>query len=633
MRSQAGKMMKSMEITDFGDGCHDRFIHVDGGRIQLAPTLLLTNEMGVCGDLEESLTAREWSKVEFDVPSAQVKGAELLFYVNADTRTQTTPMTLFVNGQRLSHRQRPERMLTGGWDRTRIPPRHLREGRNEFVFASSGVLHIDPGQGGCSSRSFDGGRSWHVNALGPEAQTRGEYLVRLRLRGYAPCGQLTSPVIDLADPDAHGGIAPRLSFGRLRFTSRGSSPTGTKVSFELRSGSTPAFDARAWTPWQKGTTVARPGRFVQWRATLATTRADRTPMIESVQVSATVKGQGRSNTNGVSLVELDQPQIERSSYAFAYLAPHPRAKRLVKTYRLEEVIAPGRTELEQLALLRDWVHSQWLGWQADKYPYCPPWDPLEILEVTKGNWGFGMCTHYGAVFAGCAAALGFVARVIVVDHHCLAEVWSEQLQKWILQDAGPGREHDATYEYRGVPLNALEVHRLAAADKVHHVTINKLPQKTKGRMTKAWGGRLFVRFGIPLRNDHLVAAKPAELHHGYRGYHWDGYLWWADAAEPRYAEYSLQTSRPQDFYWSVNQTRMYPEADTQAGTLEVQLETVTPNFSHFLVQRDSGLWEETQAPLSWQLHAGDNHLAVRSVNAFGRAGRAARCRVVLGAAK
>ena len=31
----------------------------------------------------------------------------------------------------------------------------------------------------------------YVNTLGPEAHAQGEYLVRLRLRGYAPSGQLS----------------------------------------------------------------------------------------------------------------------------------------------------------------------------------------------------------------------------------------------------------------------------------------------------------------------------------------------------------------------------------------------------------------------------------------------------------
>jgi hypothetical protein len=271
------------------------------------------------------------------------------------------------------------------------------------------------------------------------------------------------------------------------------------------------------------------------------------------------------------------------------------------------------------------VHSQWLGWQSGKYPYTPPWDPLEILEVTKGNWGYGMCTHYGAVMAGCASALGWVARVVVIDHHCLAEVWSEELQKWILEDAGPQRHFDATYEVGGEPLNALELHETVAAGKARRIKANMLPQGTAERMS--YYVQTFCRFGIPPRNNHLVEAEPAELRHGAGQYHWDGYLWWTDDIDPKYPEYSLQTSRVEDFYWSVNQTRLYPTATKEAGVLDVGLETVTPNLSHFLVQIDGGDWQRHEAPLSWHLHAGDNELAVRGVNVFGRAGRISRARV------
>jgi hypothetical protein len=336
-------------------------------------------------------------------------------------------------------------------------------------------------------------------------------------------------------------------------------------------------------------------------------------------------GARRRPADRVRLVELDQTEIVRSSYGFAWLAPHHRTSRLVAQHRLEAVVAPGRTELEKLALLRDWVHSQWLGWQSDKYPYCPPWDPLEILDVTKGNWGYGMCTHYGATMAGCAAALGYVSRVVIVDHHCMAEVWSEELQKWILQDAGPKREFDATYEINGVPLNALELHQALLRGQRRRLKANKLPQRQVEPMVDYVES--FCRFGIALRNDHLVAAEPAELRHGQDQYHYDGYLWWTDQIDPRYPEYSLQSSRPADFYWSVNQTRLYLQAIDDPAVLRVDLETCTPNLAHYVVRFDEGEWTQADAPVRWPLRPGANILEVRSVSTFGKQGRIARARV------
>jgi len=625
--------MKSIAVKDFRDYPRDRFVDAQTSpAARLAPTYLLTHEMGVEGDLREQLTPTTWARVQFAIPSAKVKSAELLFYVNSDPTTREKPMRLLVNGQRLSHRQKPERMLTGGWDRCRIPAKYLQDGANEIILSHSGVLHVDPFPGGLeklpeshSSRSFDGGATWHQAAHGPTADVAGEYLVRLRLKGYPSTGTLTSPVIDLADPEDKGAIAPRLQLKKVALTSQQQAPQGTRIQCEMRTGTTPSFDPLTWSPWQRRTSLAKPGRFVQWRATLNTRAADKTPVLKAVTLKADLK-EDRSALDRVRLLELDQPDFATSSYAFTYMGSHPRQERLVKQYRLDEVIAAGKTELEQLALLRDWVHSQWLGWQADKYPYCPPWDPLEILETTKGNWGFGMCTHYGAVFSGCAAALGFVSRSIVVDHHCLAEVWSEDLQKWILEDAGPSREYDATYEVDGIPLNALELHGYLVREEQKKVMSNKLPQNAVEPMTDHI--RTLIRFGIPLRNTHLIHAEPAELRHGNGQYHWDGYLWWSDDANPKYAEYSLQTSRSADFYWSVNQTRLYLQAGAASDELTVALANTTPNFSHYLVQIDDGEWEEIrESSLTWKLHPGENQLAARSVNQFGRQGRISRARV------
>ena len=625
--------MKRIVVKDFRPYPRDRYIDAQTStNAKLSPTLMLANEMGVEGDLREQLTPTTWAKVEFTLPSAQVKSAEILFYVNADRTTQEKPMRILVNGHRLNHRQKLERMLTGGWDRCRIPAKHLKEGVNEFVFSHSGVLHVDPFHGGLeklpeshSRRSFDSGQTWRANAHGPKLDIAGEYLVRLRLKGYAPAGTLTSPTIDLADPDGEGTIAPRHQIQKTSLAAQQQTPKGTGIEFEMRTGTTPGFDPRTWTPWKRATSLTRPGRFAQWRATLSTKSADATPVLRSVALEVDAKEDG-AGLDQVELRELDQPTFVHSSYAFTYMKPHPRQERLRKQYRLDEIIAAGETELEQLALLRDWVHSQWLGWQSDKYPYTPPWDPLEILEVTKGNWGYGMCTHYGATFAGCASALGFVARSIVVDHHCLAEVWSEDLQKWIMEDAGPGREYDATYEVDGVACKALELHEHLISGEEDKIMSNKLPQKQVEQMSSHI--RTLIRFGIPLRNDHLIHAEPAELRHGAGQYHWNGYLWWSDDIDPKYAEYSLQTSRPADFYWSVNQTRLYLQATAEPTTLQVDLEHTTPNFSHFLVQRDGGEWEEVgDLSLQWELQPGENELAVRSVNVFGRQGRISRARV------
>ena len=89
----------------------------------------------------------------------------------------------------------------------------------------------------------------------------------------------------------------------------------------------------------------------------------------------------------------------------------------------------------------------------------------------------------------------------------------------------------------------------------------------------------------------------------------------------------MQTSWEADFNWSVNQTRLYPRAGEKAGVIEIDVETATPNFSHYQVRIDGGEWGQADSPPNWELHQGQNELEVRGVNTFGRGGRTARLKV------
>jgi hypothetical protein len=574
----------------------------------------------------------------FDLPPGQCRGGLLLWYVNHLTESDRLPVTILVNDHRLEHRHDPDRMLTGGWDRCVIPAAALRPGVNRIIFAENGRLRVDPGPGGSSLRSFDGGRTWHADAFGPNRDTAGECMVRLRVRGCPPEGRITSPVIDLAEPDGDGvaaahaktrrceGTTDRRDDGRVALMGRVRRvrlqaacrlPRGAAVALEMRSGDSPMFDPACWTPWQETSRLDRPGRFVQWRATLRASRMDAAPSLTGVTLDAEFEPATPATAPVWEVTHWDRPEIVRSSYAFTALTPHPRAERLVKQYRLNEVIAKGRTDLDRLGLLRQWVHQQWYGWLGENYPYCPSWDPLEILETVKGNWGFGMCTHYAATFVGCAAALGYTARVLIIDHHCLAEVWVSELGRWVCMDPGPDRAYNAMYLIRGEPVNALEIHNALSAGRLADLQERAFPPDEARPMREKYAV-IFRRFGVAPRNNHLVQAEPAEREHGYGQYHWDGYLWWTDDADPKYPEYSLQTRRPGDFYWTVDRVRVHLQA--AADGLRADFEHNMPRFDRFEVRLDGGSWQTCATPYAWKPQGDDGALEARAVNAFGMAG-------------
>src|SRR5262249_59457220 len=94
-----------------------------------------------------------------------------------------------------------------------------------------------------------------------------------------------------------------------------------------------------------------------------------------------------------------KPYLDAASVPFVYQEPSPRLKLLRERYRLDEVIAPGQTELEKLMLLRWWVRNQWhTAWGNNAAAWMPPWDALIILECKDQPDCLTMCTHYAAVF-------------------------------------------------------------------------------------------------------------------------------------------------------------------------------------------------------------------------------------------
>jgi hypothetical protein len=186
-------------------------------------------------------------------------------------------------------------------------------------------------------------------------------------------------------------------------------------------------------------------------------------------------------------------------------------------------------------------------------------------------------------------------------------------------DAGPSGgvagNRNMHYEQDGIPQNALEIHRAwvnGEQDKVLKVASNPADNGPYGK-----DAELYIRFGIPPRNNYLDVPKPAEEAHGMQQYHYDGYYWWDDdPANPVSPEYSLLVSRPSDLYWTLNQAELHLQ-QAQTGQILVQMDTVTPNLKAYLVKIDDGEWAETPEEFTWTLHTGQNQLQAKTVNAFG----------------
>ncbi|MCM8764311.1 MAG: transglutaminase-like domain-containing protein, partial [Candidatus Omnitrophica bacterium] len=592
------------------------------GKLTLRKSVLYQDEEGRTHYANvEKINSGTTAKKQFLLSNPLCWKAELFVFYG-------TGLNLTCNGVLVKN---SDKLPSTGWSVWNIPVDLLKKGINDFVFTGDGMLLIEPSlYPNRSARSFDNGKTWDFDALGIN-NGNGEYLVRLRLQQYPKKGTATSKVYDLLAYADGGPIHGRfIAAKKLRLSREATIPSGTAVHFQYRTGDTKLYQIRKWSSWKdfkkNGNFWLIDGpidkRFVQFRALLTTTRYDRAPSVYKISIRVEV-AYGKP-PNGLKVIEWTDHQLQQTSIPFVYQGPDYRTKALRSIYRLDDVVKNGKTEFEKLVLLRNWArHTAPKGWDWGTSMWCPPWDALIILATNKQPVALCMCTHYSTIFTQCAISLGYTARHVILDHHCVAEVWSDQFGKWILMDTGNSQnpEMNCHLEYKGIPLNALEIRNLWKSGKSREIRFvyandSGITQEEKNKFESSYFNN-FRRFAIPLRNNFLGNPEPGEPEQGMSEYYCDMYLWWEDNPEPvESPEYGKTSNNPVDFYWTINQTFIDLTVEND-NTITVNLYNNTPSFSHYLVSINGGNWKKSQEQFIWNITDGKNELAVKSVNLFG----------------
>jgi hypothetical protein len=144
----------------------------------------------------------------------------------------------------------------------------------------------------------------------------------------------------------------------------------------------------------------------------------------------------------------------------------PRFGEMRREFAIDVVVAGAKDNFERLRRLALWVSSRW---EHSPNQMASRSDPVTILrEAQKG--GRFICREYAIVMAGVASAYGMPSRVVNLlprevetrsEAHSVAEVWLEELHKWVLADG----QYGAIGELSGVPLSAVELRAAFAEDR------------------------------------------------------------------------------------------------------------------------------------------------------------------------
>ncbi len=641
---QAKEYRRSFETArDWDETLYDWKVDAGPDGMKLLKSELIADEMGVTtGGMKERVQGLVRIKKEFFLESVQAEAAVLLIHANTYNPDEFVKQGGFlwveINGRPIRLEPDIPRMLTGGWVRCDVPVSYFKTGLNSVVlhnetdapfFASVEASRL-PNR---SAKSVDGGKTWDYDHLGEAGFIDGEYLIRLRLARYPAEAEILSEFIELASLVSQEAVRPAVRLRKLNLELDGIAPPGTSISLSLRGGETPAYSPSTWTSWLALSDLSdqnsKNWRFLQWRARLRTADRRQTPVLKKIVVRADLEIVHEKDP-AVRVTAVDNMKIIRGYYPFTFQdAAEPRLEVLRQRYRLDEVVGRTSSEFEKFRVLAFWMRGIWRdGWGKHNLELHTPWDALIALELAPQYKAAGMCVIYSNTFIQCALAVGLLARGVVLDHHFVSEVWSNEHRKWVTFDIAASTDslRSAFHMKDDVPLNSLETHTLAREGKKDQVwivpagpfpKINGADQKKEKMLgPNEWE----ARFGMPFRNNYLTSWLPGELEHGFIQYHYDGYLWWKDAPIPKYEEYTYQSSHARDFYWTANHAQIFLSATADRAELRVELDTVTPNFASYEVRFDGGEWKPCGSDFSWTLHPGTNSLEVKPVNKFGLGG-------------
>jgi hypothetical protein len=342
------------------------------------------------------------------------------------------------------------------------------------------------------------------------------------------------------------------------------------------------------------------------------------------ELTGFVPGEEKRLKNGLKIrcLGLDNPKVMRSRYPFIYEKyENADLQRLRKEYKLDEVIAGGRNEFEQMLILNEWLHS---NVPFGDPPHIGPY-AFYVLEHGFAGQTFN-CTYLSWTFTQLCNAVGWTAKLMTSAGHGTVDVWSNYWRKWVEID--PSHNSHIRIQGTGVALNSNEIRREYRRNK---------------------GVDMEMVFGTEQRAEKITLqrrAKDGLYRYRQEGYRWVSYKNRNNFFELPYAyrnffyfmvedEYNrgkewitrrgtvderyilaIRTDRVEDIFWTLNQAYIHLYDEGSKG-LRVQLETVTPNFERFEVSIDNGDWHPTGATFVWKVHPGQNFLNSRSINKFG----------------
>jgi hypothetical protein len=317
---------------------------------------------------------------------------------------------------------------------------------------------------------------------------------------------------------------------------------------------------------------------------------------------------------------------------FRYLdTSHPMLQELRQREKLDEVMAPGKTEFEKILLIKRWVGLQWKF--GTPVPY-PPWNAVIILDWIRSGKTGGFCGQYGMVFVQSLLSLGIQARYVELGQrsnpvcHWSSEVWLNDFNKWAMVDATANQNLSCYYERDGIPQNTLELHFAYFNNEVHTIKRVQDPVVIESVGVKPDPLVLdsFYNFRVCMDQNQLE-FPPEVINYDHTTY--DRYgtaVEWEDErtvlydANPCPPSWFIEpqrltarrANRPEQLYYTmhngVNMQLRWFDGDTYVLYLKAHF----PAFEGFLARFDGGEWQPVRAHHPYEMSPGRHKIEART---------------------
>ncbi|MBW2660895.1 MAG: hypothetical protein JRD93_02645 [Deltaproteobacteria bacterium] len=273
----------------------------------------------------------------------------------------------------------------------------------------------------------------------------------------------------------------------------------------------------------------------------------------------------------------------------------PQLVEVRNSYYIDRLLEGASDEYEAMLRLGAWVGTRWDHGMDDVPGGRSSFRVSDVIKAGKCGSKFS-CEIAAKVTIQAATAIGWPARLISASsdgykyEHGIAELWSNQFNKWFIMDT----DFNIVLESDGIPLSAFELchmgHQLLESGRIHLRRFAPTKPSMSTMVQIKDYINLFCYVHIDMRNDwysrRLAPGSPAGG---------DLATWWT--ARPDLGPMLTAKIRVDDrdvFNWPVNTTWIFLGNITPAAdgyVLNVLLNGYSPYFEVFSIQLDDFAWQ------------------------------------------